>query len=241
MILPQNLTIRLPALFQKCSLREHFLFYTVCILLVVFLSIVSLRARDSRRNDPVRIVYALYEEEEAKEGTGAFFMMKGKGLGGTISGVGDFLYRQDADGQRIVGGLLRQSFMRTFGNENDLFLVLSRFSDAPYAFFLRAGEDEWEWLLSSSPPTEDISSLLHVGFASQYSPGRIRERLLPDGRTVRDIIAEKDGLQQSEEHMNGYRIRSTTFLRDRRHFLSAENNRIVILSNSRALLLQAIR
>lgn len=162
-------------------------------------------------------------------------------LGALNQGLG-FLYKSKSDDEKISYALIQSYFAEIFGDENQFEDLLGSDSDAPFKFVVKDVEDGIVWTLSTSLPEygDDLVDSLHKSFADGFSPALVRERTVPTGRIVRDIIVDEVGVTESKERWRTYQMRESNHFESGDTFITAARGRNLVLGNDKNLVMEVV-
>ncbi len=169
------------------------------------------------------------------------FVVEGSNPSAMLNQGINFLYKDGSDEGLISHALPQSYFSDVFGDGHRLKELLESAGDEPFKFIIKDGEGSIAWAFSTSlSESGDVVDSLHKNFADEFSPAVIRERTVPTGRVVRDVVADPVGVKNYEEKWRSYRIRESAHADSGNTFVTAARGDHVALGNGKDPLLEVI-
>lgn len=147
-----------------------------------------------------------------------FFGVSGSDAGSELQKLLSLLSGGDADRSIVLEGFLHAAYAHLFGEEMELRSLFPVLRDTPYAFLLsearlpdgQGSPGTLAWLFAAeqrkgSELMEEVQRL-ERGFSSRFPLAMVRERTLPSGKVVRDVVSDPRALTREEDSYRGYRL-----------------------------------
>ena len=170
------------------------------------------------------------------------FVVEGMDPAATFDQGMSFLYEHGSGDSKISKALIQSYFSDIFGNDYLITDLLELTGDSPFRFVMKDVDDGiiWAFSVSLSEPSDVVDSL-HKSFADQFSPAVIRERTVPTGRVVRDVVVDPFVTTEYEERWRGYQIRESFHSESNKVFITASEGINVILGNDKGLVVEVVK
>ena len=170
------------------------------------------------------------------------FVVEGMDPAATFDQGMSFLYEHGSGDSKISKALIQSYFSDIFGNDYLITDLLELTGDSPFRFVMKDVDDGiiWAFSVSLSEPSDVVDSL-HKSFADQFSPAVIRERTVPTGRVVRDVVVDPFVTTEYEERWRGYQIRESFHSESNKVFITANEGINVILGNDKGLVVEVVK
>ena len=150
------------------------------------------------------------------------FGAEGTDLIGEFDALVTLLAEGDAERALILRGAVEAERIEILGEKPEV--------KGPYTFLVRQGSGEaLEWLLAF----QDDGGLMNM--LSSLEPVLIRERTLPSGSVLRDVLADPKRQKTLPERYRGFELRTTD-----QGFSFAHRDSLLLLSNAQAFLREVL-
>jgi len=224
--------MRTSSLFHRFSAWVFAFLSVGCILL---LASCGLRGKED-------IHIEVQAEERFSLDSDELLLVSGRNPESSVEHLLTQLYGKDTDDRRIADAVLASLTEEVLGEELPLLSTLHSLGDIPFTVMLRedeGGKKEWLVMLSDVGQ-KNFASILHQAFTNRFPRGKLRERTMPSGRVVRDVLIDDEAVISTEESWRNVQITRSTHIASAESLLTGIRGDTVYFGNSRALLLQFI-
>ena len=217
------------------------LMWVIAVLIAVFIFIAAFYAFNFLswiefpvKKNPEHNIYSKCED--------CMFVVEGINPSANFNNGINFLYKDGSGESKISYALIQSYFSDIFGNDYLITDLLELTGDSPFRFVMKDVDDGiiWAFSVSLSEPSDVVDSL-HKSFADQFSPAVIRERTVPTGRVVRDVVVDPFVTTEYEERWRGYQIRESFHSESNKVFITASEGINVILGNDKGLVVEVVK